>query len=206
LVLKEALIKSFDTKQKVGEKHTKWVKLADGYEGVKTTPRQQEVVSLLEGVGEASVKEICYFTGVTASVIETLIKNGALIAFEKQIFRTPIRMKVAKNSKKIVLTDEQQKAFEGLFGDFLDDNGKVSLLYGITGSGKTQVFLSLADEVVARGKALSLWCPKFPLLLNSFLFSPLVTAIRLPFSIALCLWDSVWTNGKELKRAELLLQ
>ena len=163
LVLKEALIKSFDTKQKVGDKHTKWVKLADGYEGVKTTPRQQEVVSLLEGIGEASVKEICYFTGVTASVIETLIKNGALIAFEKRIFRTPIRMKVAKNSKKIVLTDEQQKAFEGLLGDFLDDNGKVSLLYGITGSGKTQVFLSLADEVVARGKGVIVMVPEISL-------------------------------------------
>ena len=120
-------------------------------------------MDLLVDAGAASVKEICYFTGVTASVIETLIKNGALIAFEKQIFRTPIRMKVAKNLKKIVLTDEQQKAFEGLLGDFLDDNGKVSLLYGITGSGKTQVFLSLADEVVSRGKGVIVKVPEISL-------------------------------------------
>ena len=163
LVLKEALIKNFDTKQKIGDKQAKWVKLAEGYEGAKITPRQLEVVSLLAGIGEASVKEICYFTGVTASVIETLIKNGVLIAFEKQVFRTPIRMKTVKNSSKIVLTDEQQKAYEGLLGDFRAESGKVSLLYGITGSGKTQVFLSLADEVIAEGRGVIVMVPEIAL-------------------------------------------
>ena len=163
LVLKEALIKSFDTKQKIGDKQAKWVKLAEGYEGAKITPRQLEVVSLLAGIGEASVKEICYFTGVTASVIETLIKNGVLIALEKQVFRTPIRMKTVKNSSKIVLTDEQQKAYEGLLGDFRAESGKVSLLYGITGSGKTQVFLSLADEVIAEGRGVIVMVPEIAL-------------------------------------------
>lgn len=163
LVLKEALIKNFDTKQKIGDKQAKWVKLAEGYEGAKITPRQLEVVSLLAGIGEASVKEICYFTGVTASVIETLIKNGILISFEKQVFRTPIRMKTVKNSSKIVLTDEQQKAYEGLLGDFRAESGKVSLLYGITGSGKTQVFLSLADEVIAEGRGVIVMVPEIAL-------------------------------------------
>ena len=163
LVLKEALIKNFDTKQKIGDKQAKWVKLAEGYEGAKITPRQLEVVSLLAGIGEASVKEICYFTGVTASVIETLIKNGVLISFEKQVFRTPIRMKTVKNSSKIVLTDEQQKAYEGLLGDFRAESGKVSLLYGITGSGKTQVFLSLADEVIAEGRGVIVMVPEIAL-------------------------------------------
>lgn len=163
LVSKEALIKNFDTKQKIGDKQAKWVKLAEGYEGAKITPRQLEVVSLLAGIGEASVKEICYFTGVTASVIETLIKNGVLIAFEKQVFRTPIRMKTVKNSSKIVLTDEQQKAYEGLLGDFRAESGKVSLLYGITGSGKTQVFLSLADEVIAEDRGVIVMVPEIAL-------------------------------------------
>ncbi len=164
LVLKEALIKSFDTKRKVGDATSKWVKLTDeDISDVKLTVRQAEVVSLLQGIGSASVKEICYFTGVTASVIETLVKKGILISFEKQVFRTPIRQKIASKSEKIVLTQEQQEAFEGLLSDYNEEKGKVSLLYGITGSGKTQVFLSLADEVIANGRGVIVMVPEISL-------------------------------------------
>ncbi len=164
LVLKEAVIKSFDTKRKIGDATSKWVKLCeDDISSVKLTPRQTEVVSLLKGIGSASVKEICYFTGVTASVIETLVKKGVLSAFEKQIFRTPIRAKLSSKSEKITLTSEQKEAFEGLLKDYKEESGKTSLLYGITGSGKTQVFLSLADEVIAEGRGVIVMVPEISL-------------------------------------------
>lgn len=164
LVLKEALVKSFDTKRKIGDAMQKWVRLSEeDVPNLKLTPRQNEVVSLLQGIGEAAVKEICYFTGVTSSVIETLIKKGVLIAFEKQVFRAPYRPSVQIKRNDIVLTDEQQKAFEGLLKDYNSEKGEVSLLYGITGSGKTQVFLALADEVIAKGRGVIVMVPEISL-------------------------------------------
>ena len=66
--------------------------------------------------------------------MENLVKKGVLVSFEKQVFRTPY--KTAKPDKKeIVLTKEQQTAFEGLLEEYKAQKGSAALLYGVTGSG-----------------------------------------------------------------------
>ena len=161
---KEAVIKSSDAKRKMGDATQKWVKLAtDEPIAVKLTPRQKEVTDLLLQVGSAAVKEICYFTGVSVAVVDNLVKKGILISFEKQVFRTPYKKSVKQEKKDIVLTDEQQAAFEGMVNNFNSPNGEVSLLYGVTGSGKTQVFLKLADYVLESGKGVIVMVPEISL-------------------------------------------
>ncbi len=161
---KGALLKSSDAKRKIGDATQKWVKLAvDEPFPVKITPRQREVTDLLSSVGSASVKEICYFTGVTTSVIENLIKKGILFCFEKQVFRTPYKVGEAGVKEEIVLTEEQQNAFFGMMKDYSTNTGAVSLLYGITGSGKTQVFLRLVDEVTEQGRGVIVMVPEISL-------------------------------------------
>ena len=161
---KQAILKNCDAKRKMGDATQKWVRLAkeENYEG-KLTPRQKEVIELLSQVGSAAVKEICYFTGVSVSVIENLIKKGVLISFQKQVFRTPYKNVISKNSKEIVLTAEQKQAFEGMIKEYHSQNGAVSLLYGVTGSGKTQVFLKLADQVVNEGRGVIVMVPEISL-------------------------------------------
>lgn len=160
---KQALIKSSDAKRRMGDATQKWVRLCDGdISGIKFTPRQKEVINLLLDAFSASVKEICYFTGVSAAVIENLIKKGVLVSFEKQVFRTPY--KSAKPDKKeIILTDEQQTAFSGLLNEYKTQKGSTALLYGVTGSGKTQVFLRLADEVLNDGRGVIVMVPEIAL-------------------------------------------
>lgn len=163
LLEKEAVIKSSEAKQKIGDATQKWVRLCDDFpEDIKLTARQKEIVDLLIDVGSASIKEICYFTGVTISVIQTLVKKGVLISFEKQVFRTPYKTGDGKR-KKIELTQEQTQAFEGLLEKYKSDKGEVSLLYGVTGSGKTQVFLKLVDEVVDSGRGVMVMVPEISL-------------------------------------------
>ena len=163
LVKKEALLRQSDLKRKVGDATQKWVRLTESFEGVKFTPRQQEVVSLLEDIGSAAVKEICYFTGVSAGVIENLIKKGILEAFEKQIFRAPHKLIETAEQKPIDLTEEQQKAFSGLLADYKEGTGKTALLYGITGSGKTSVYLKLVDEVIKENRGVMVMVPEISL-------------------------------------------
>ncbi|MBR7133108.1 MAG: primosomal protein N' [Clostridia bacterium] len=164
MVVKEAVIKSCDAKRRMGDATQKWVRLCDREADLpKLTPRQTEVVRLLSEVGEAAVKEICYFTGVTASVVENLVKKGILISFEKQVFRTPYKLAKTAVSKQIVLSDEQNAAYEGLLGEYRSEKGAASLLYGVTGSGKTQVFLKLVDEVVACKRGVIVMVPEISL-------------------------------------------
>ena len=114
-------------------------------------------------IGSAAVKEICYFTGVSASVIDNLVKKGLLVYFEKPVYRTVSGSVSDGADREITLTDEQQAAYEGLLNDYNSKKGGVSLLYGITGSGKTRVFLKLADKVIAEGRGVMVMVPEISL-------------------------------------------
>lgn len=161
---KEALVKISDLKRRMGDATQKWVRVADDVsKDTKFTPRQKEVISLLEEVGSAAVKEICYFTGVSVSVVENLIKKGVLSAFEKKVYRTNINDNVSRNTSEIVLTNEQQEAYKGLLADYNSAEAKTSLLYGVTGSGKTQVFLKLADKAVSENRGVIVMVPEISL-------------------------------------------
>ena len=171
LFKKNALIKNSDTKRNMGDATQKWVRINSLENDVKLTPRQKEVVSLLKDIETASVKELRYFTGVTVSVIDNLVKKGILCYFEKQVFRTPYKENVNPNKTEIVLTEEQQLAFDGLLNKLNQNSGETSLLYGITGSGKTQVFLKLVDSVSAENKGVIVMVPEIsltPQMINIF--------------------------------------
>ncbi len=168
---REVLIKNSDLKQKMNDATQKWVRLCENYQEVKLTSRQKEIVSLLEDIETASIKEIRYFTGVSVSVIENLITKGVLLAYEKQVFRKPYSVSQTPLQNEIILTDEQTTAFEGLVNDYKSENSKVSLLYGVTGSGKTQVFLKLVDRVCADNKGVIVMVPEIaltPQMINIF--------------------------------------
>ena len=160
---KEALIKNSETKQKMGDATQKWVKLNDDISEIKLTARQKDVVNLLLDIETASVKELRYFTGVSMSVIENLIQKGVLVAFERQVFRSPYKTNAVPNPNEIYLTAEQQAAFMGLREKLKSDKAEVSLLYGVTGSGKTQVFLKLVDEVSQKGEGVIVMVPEIAL-------------------------------------------
>ena len=161
---KEVLIKNSETKQKMTDSTQKWVRLKEeNLSGVKLTPRQREVVDLLRDIETASIKELRYFTGVSVSVIENLIKKEILAVFEKQVFRTPYKTNSNPKKTSIELTEEQQIAFDGLLQKFKSKEPQVSLLYGVTGSGKTSIFLRLVDEVSASGRGVIVMVPEIAL-------------------------------------------
>lgn len=163
---KQALVKNRDAKRRMKDAAEKWVRssyLPDELEGVKLTPRQREIARFVSDAGSISVKELMYYTGVTAGVIERLINNGVFISFTRQAYRTKTDSPPDYPRKEITLTDEQEKAYNGLLGEYNKSGGSVSLLYGITGSGKTQVFLKLVDKVSADGLGVIVMVPEIAL-------------------------------------------
>ena len=127
------------------------------------TPRQCEVVNLLVEAGELSIKEVQYFTGVSLSVISSLEKKGIIKTFQKDIYRTPYRFSNEVNTSPISLTDEQNIAYEKISNSYDDKKKKPWLLYGITGSGKTQIFLRLVDDALNNGKGAIIMVPEISL-------------------------------------------
>lgn len=163
---KQALILSREPKRRLGDANEKWVRLAvpyDELDSLTLTKRQREIAELVSGTDGISVKEIKYFTGVSQSVIDGLISREVLICFEKRVFRTGRGNKAVTDNSEIVLTNEQQYAFDGLISKYNEQKGNISLLYGITGSGKTQVFLKLVDEVSAKGRGVIVMVPEIAL-------------------------------------------
>lgn len=174
LAEKEAVFKNCSPVRKMGDAAQKWVRLAispEELDGIKLTPRQREVSEVIRDTVSVSIKEACYFTGVGVSVINALIKKGVLTSFEKEVFRTPCRNCSPAVRDEILLTDEQQKAFDGMLEQIKSGKPSVSLLYGVTGSGKTQVFLKLADAVSDMGKGVIIMVPEIaltPQIINLF--------------------------------------
>ena len=166
LVAKELVIKSYVAEKTMDDASVKTACALidkDQSENIKLTPKQKSVMDILWDMGRLSVKEICYFTGVTSAVINTLAKKNYIKIEDVTVYRTPETQLIDKGAKKaITLTDGQQKAYDNLLNKYRTGGG-VSLLYGITGSGKTSVFLSLIDEVIKEGRQVIVMVPEISL-------------------------------------------
>lgn len=148
---------------KINDKSTKMIRLCeDCDEPVNLTPKQQSVYNLLCDAGSASVNEVCEFCSVGKGVTDNLVKYGVCEYFEKEVYRTPYNnLSENGNMSPIKLSVVQQKAFDTYLG--MLDTGGTGLLYGVTGSGKTQVYLKLIDETVSRGKDVIVLVPEISL-------------------------------------------
>ncbi len=165
---KGALIRNVDAKRTLSDKTQSLYRLCiegDELEKRKLTfsKKQAAVCEFLEQNGGATQKEICYFTGVTNAVIKTLEQKGVLERFENEVYRSPIESKASGRKTDIVLSDEQQKVFDSLVAQAEKGEKTVSLLYGITGSGKTQVYIKLIEKVLSQNKSAIMMVPEISL-------------------------------------------
>ena len=155
--------KSENAMRRVGDASVKMLRLREDFDdNIKLTARQKEVCDLLSSVGAVSVKEINYYTGVTQSVTDTLVKKGVCEYFEREVFRLP-ESSYTSDNRDIVLTEEQNKAYNDLLQLCKSDKAAVSLLYGVTGAGKTSVFLKLMETVYKQGKGVIVMVPEIAL-------------------------------------------
>lgn len=128
----------------------------------KLTDKQRSVLELVAAGGAASVKEIRYFTGVSASVIDTLYQRGLLYFFDEEVFRIDSRHS-DETLPPLTLSPEQQTACDNLYLDYKDEKPRVGLLYGVTGSGKTSVFIKLIERVLGDGRGVIVMVPEISL-------------------------------------------
>lgn len=132
----------------------------------KLTPRQKDVYQVLLDAGEATEKELCYFTGASPSVVKALQEKGAAEIFEYEVYRRPETiLGNSPNLAELVLSPSQQEALRSLCEEYEQAKAgqRCALLYGVTGSGKTSVFLKLIEYVLGRGRGAIVMVPEISL-------------------------------------------
>ena len=128
----------------------------------KRSAMQRSVLELMCSVGCASVKEICYYTGASSATVKRLEQLGFLTLSEKPVLRCR-EIRPAALDGPLTLEPEQQTCLDGLDAQARQEQPGAALLYGVTGSGKTSVYLKLIQNTLERGKSAMLLVPEIAL-------------------------------------------
>ncbi len=128
----------------------------------KLTQKQKSVVDLLFDVNTASISEICEFCSVGVSVIKNLEKYGVISIYDKEVLRNPYKDVQITENKDIELSPQQMNAYT-TYSNMLEGEGSTGLLFGVTGSGKTQVYLKLIDKALELQKDVIVLVPEISL-------------------------------------------
>jgi len=127
-----------------------------------SSPASYEVVKLLAANGRTPCAEITYYTGASARTLRGMEKAGLLAFSEAEELRVPAAGD-AEPGPPIILNEEQQAAFDTLVRLSEEDRAAGALLRGVTGSGKTQVYLRLVQEILSHGKTAIVLVPEIVL-------------------------------------------
>ena len=143
------------------------MKLAEGSTPEKAGNRWGEktrkALALLEE-GPRSVRETEYLTGVSAVSLKTLAKRGLVTIYEEvpktEDGKVPHRR---AEIPEIPLTPNQEEIYHSLREKAFRGEGSFALLYGVTGSGKTHIYIKLIADVIRSGKSALLLVPEIAL-------------------------------------------
>lgn len=155
-------------RRKVGDENIKMVRLSDlylcGEYNFSFTPKQSLVIKLLEETGCASVKEVCYMTNCTPTIVKRLVEKKILHEYKYEVMRNAVGEILERDDpENIHLNEEQTTAYNGIMEMIKAEKPAGALLYGITGSGKTAVFIKLISYVLSIGKTALMLVPEISL-------------------------------------------
>jgi len=170
LVKKKWISTQTDFLRRVNDKTEKIATLASSPEEAmefasrrpKSAAMQKSVLELLCTLGSVAVKELCYFTGASMATVKRLEKLGYITLTERPVLRCR-EIQPAVLDGPLVLNDQQQNCFAGLKNQMEEENPGVALLYGVTGSGKTSVYIKLIQEALRQRKSAILLVPEIAL-------------------------------------------
>ncbi len=158
----------------------------------KLTPKQRDALEMLAATPAGLPASTLRDRGVTGDVIRRLASRGLVAVRAEQDERDPFDragMQVTRDDSR-QLTTEQETALESLTTLARAREFKVALLHGVTGSGKTEIYLRLAERVNATGRQVLLMVPEIAL-------TPSVSALfRSAFGSRVAIQHSALSNGE----------
>ncbi len=125
--------------------------------------KQKKAIEFIMKNQGLTIPEIMNFSGVSRETINSLVKKGYIEIKQEKVDRNPLLLKKSNESKKLKLTEEQELALEKVENSIEEKKFKEFLLYGVTGSGKTEVYMQLIEKVIKNGKSAILLVPEISL-------------------------------------------
>ncbi len=161
-------------KDKLQKKTMKAVELAvdvtEAREALQSFPakaqRQREVLEFIvemEALLPVSMKEVLATLGVTAGTVKGLADKGLIRILDMEVFRDPYKGRDFEPTKPLVLTQEQQRVYDTIVHKLDDLTHDVFLLHGVTGSGKTEIYLQTIQRCLEQERQAIVLVPEISL-------------------------------------------
>lgn len=163
LLEKNIICENIDISKQVKKKSPDFIKINPEIfsNQILLTKKQEKIYDFLKQNKVFSIKEMCDKLSVSRYCVNALIKKNILIKTENDTIREN-----AKSTEDIILSPVQNEVFEGMIKILKEESYKISLIRGITGSGKTQIILKIIDEVLKMGKSVIFLVPEIALTLQ----------------------------------------
>jgi len=129
----------------------------------KRAPKQARVIELLRSDELMQMSELARAAETTSTTIRTLEKNGFLRIDKQNVERDPFAQQTILPTQPLELMQSQKDAFKIVCRSIDAEKPKVTLLYGVTGSGKTEVYLQALDYALKQGKGGIILVPEIAL-------------------------------------------
>lgn len=139
--------------------------LATIYDQISGRAKKQKalVLWMQEHVGEIfDLDEICHEANCSTNVLQAVIEHGAAQFIHEEVYRNPFKKEVEKTDF-LTLNDEQSKALHNITQSMDQNKPETFLLHGVTGSGKTEVYLQAIQHCLQQGKEAIVLVPEISL-------------------------------------------